>query len=1697
MRFVVLLTLVATALAQQNKNEYDRIFDQSTIKTKTSFKGGDTSYTFAYQAQMKTLNPVIKSQSTGIKFKCLVLVNFLNEGSGNFRVRMELQNPQFFATAENPSHNYQIPTQTNIPIKQDILQELQRHIFFRYRNGVVKHIFHKNNEETLVVNLKRGIINLFSVDTLQQNFDETPFSKKLEKTIHGICNCSYTVLNEKEDVYNITKTIHTDQCRNNRNVFLSSIQSENRNSDSSSNTIRQQTTMNIELYQVQSNFKIFSVNATGLTMLYLLGEKRQPVMGTTHQILRLVQEKKTSKTYDYPIWRARDLMFYSPPQRTTLHRLNYKDTQKLGQFVHDTLVKLSTDHGDVTKPFTKEYGFKMMTLVNTLRPMRFNQLNIVWDKCLGNPKIRDLFMRFYSMLRTYDSMNLLNRKLRDDAGYVKPGMMINYFQMMTSPDYTDRQMVVKMKEICSSYYVRTKSQVQRACLLTAATLRRRFCSEKMCLWLQMPTEIRRNMAIQKFITLSEFEQIDYIQIAKSGSHSQMIQPLMSIIKNNDVSIRVRRYAILALAPLARSQTRTRVTNHLLKLLLHDTKQHEDLRRAVFQVLLENPTPSIISTCANYMIKERSVNIRRFIFDRLQSIARSKPDEGFQESKPAAQSAINFIKTQNLVPSNLRWIPQHYSGILKSPATGFSNMKISWDSQIHYTNESFLPKYILGQFDAKIFGRRFNLMDFQLETQGVQEFLARLSGYSPKDASNQTDLRLHCDVRLFGTQWWRDSRTFQHKENSAGNTPSEKFYTWKKLAEFVRNGLKMNAQKVFIPVETIIRIPTPTGFPFVYNMTSLLMHKMENFVQTKTPSLLDIPSFFFKTQEFKGDLIHKQRSLLFARGSVYFESPIATAGFHHNKTLNISFDAQLSMKANIARMEYTTDLELPKQPEMVTIDNGIEMFVQHHIDAENKKTEFTYKGMPVPFHSDSHKFVQDKDDAKSPKTDFSKLAPTMFLKLKGKKDQQKQKVSKYLVTRSNGDITISENSPQVWRMIPTNGNTRVVTLMAPGKGFINIDKRTKRIRMSKEKKTYFIVDFVSEGIQLKTVLPTDQVSQPKDNLKDMMKNITNMVNHYRKAGLNLDEIENAQKMIDEMTCESNCVDVYHFYYDETQRRWRPTKESEQLTTTFIAEIQKTSKHHYQNELYKSSKCYWTFPIPYCLSGIISKDGDQAVMTTKQFFKPMIQKFKLHHDVEKIQMKLEPSGNDDNRKYTFTVTSENSDKKFEMVWQHDKKLRQFEFDVYPDVTESRDRFMCMKMKYPENTLDMSVSFDKKCQEQHFKLTNLDKSGKARLSTYSMDFDWMVKFDDSIPVSTKFIPRSKWFYRQLKKFTQDDEIDEDDYDETTRGENKRMRSVKGDGYVSLISANQIRVRVNNSKHGFEKIFRVPTYLDRMPFGSKSYTFIGQMSDKIDRSVCIHKGNQFRTFDQVVYQYDTKKTKCEYTLMKTYTKDVSNIEVYVNNLDKEMKQMRIIYGDSEIQIKPKNTNQIPEVLVNGRRQRITASSLSRDGNKVTLANGGVIDFVWIPETKALFFFTKEMGIEIYAGGRAVHIRMSRFMSGKIHGMCGDMNSEQDLEMRAPEMVEVEDVTLFGLSWIVNGKKCTSSGCQFQRKDFQRLRRTNNRETWSCTTLVALPQCFSGCYPKKTTTLQNVPVKCTGRDRNTVQRMMDVSATTECQCSC
>ena len=69
-------------------------------------------------------------------------------------------------------------------------------------------------------------------------------------------------------------------------------------------------------------------------------------------------------------------MFYIP-RRPSTKQLNYKDTQILSEFIHDTLVILSKD--DITKSFSKEFAFKVLQLVNTLRPMKFNQLNIVWN----------------------------------------------------------------------------------------------------------------------------------------------------------------------------------------------------------------------------------------------------------------------------------------------------------------------------------------------------------------------------------------------------------------------------------------------------------------------------------------------------------------------------------------------------------------------------------------------------------------------------------------------------------------------------------------------------------------------------------------------------------------------------------------------------------------------------------------------------------------------------------------------------------------------------------------------------------------------------------------------------------------------------------------------------------------------------------------------------------------------------------------------------------------------------------------------------------------------------------------------------------------------------------------------------------------------------------------------------------------------
>lgn len=857
--------------------------------------------------------------------------------------------------------------------------------------------------------------------------------------------------------------------------------------------------------------------------------------------------------------------------------------------------------------------------------------------------------------------------------------------------------------------------------------------------------------------------------------------------------------------------------------------------------------------------------------------------------------------------------------------------------------------------------------------------------------------------------------------------------------------------------------------------------MESFMQTKTPSLLDIPYFFLKTSDLKAQLTHKQRTILLVRGSFYYETPIATAGFHHNKTMNISLDAQLNMKSNIQTMEHNTELEMSKLPEVVTVESETEMFVRYMDRNENDIVKFTYRRMPASFEYNLNKYKmapntmkQQQDNEINPEEVHS----VFRFRLPNLRSPA------YLTTRSQGGVIV-DNSPHEWVIVPAPTNNQIVSLYSPKmSAYVFYDATSKDMKMSKVKRTYFFMNFTRDGhVTFESLVPVKISELPKD-AEQRVNRVSKMVDEMRQAQLEDKEMERAFKMINE-DFVSNAVDVMHMYYNEVSRTLEMTRET--APTFFLPEIQQLSKQNFDKEMRKIKNCNSKW-IPFCPYGVWSYG--QASKVTEKFFQPMVWGLMNKQDEQKFTFNVVPSGSDETKKYNFKLTSPTQET-FEMSWSHDTESRKMSFDVHQPTergTNQQDKMICLRFEYPRNTFQASISFAEDCRTHHLKLNSKTKdnsSPKEMRSLFSIDFDWLVRYDDSFPTSSKefikdlyesyasYFMEKSWWNQQLRYFKDEQSEESEQY--------------QGDGNIYLTSPTKLRLRINNTRHTCNYNMQLPTPLERIPYGSQHFTRAGQVASYFNKPVCIHRRNFFQTFDQVKFTYQIPNEKCEHVLVKTCSNDVPKMQVLVKK-ENQLKHIRILIQSSVIKIQPTSFSEIPEVIVDGERRTNILSNEKTD--EIALPNKMTVEFIWVSETYTLFVINKELGFELkMVAGQSLFVRMSSLLFGKVCGLCGDMNSEQDMELRTPEMVEVKDPNLFGFSWLVAGEQCSNQGCPFEGK--KKMRVQVDRQT--CTTQVAIPQCFSKCQSTKKKTFQNIPVTC----RNQETKMAAISASVDCRCPC
>ncbi|XP_066284068.1 vitellogenin-like [Branchiostoma lanceolatum] len=346
------------------------------------------------------------------------------------------------------------------------------------------------------------------------------------------------------------------------------------------------------------------------------------------------------------------------------------------------------------------------------------------------------------------------------------------------------------------------------------------------------------------------------------------------------------------------------------------------------------------------------------------------------------------------------------------------------------------------------------------------------------------------------------------------------------------------------------------------------------------------------------------------------------------------------------------------------------------------------------------------------------------------------------------------------------------------------------------------------------------------------------------------------------------------------------------------------------------------------------------------------------------------------------------------------------------------------------------------------------------------------------------------------------------TSKGQdvmNVSIHTPDEDAQISHIPIEQPKIKVD-----FSKILKmdVPLKLDwplgfplRFPSTKKSLKqqYLEVIFGSNQPAFCkIRPNDRIQTFDGVQYKY--KVGMCDHVLAKDSSPEESFL-VLVRKEDVEQpdKTFQVFLDGKKIELTTTQKSQSEEwtnkeeqvhVFIDGRQVEVNPLkarqilkdehdtnspvlfSLSRFGDKVIL-------------------MSQQHGLIVETDGHYVQVKVPSAYRGKLSGLCGNFDGEQDSEYEGPSQELYRSPSDFGLSYRIPSKDCQvndKKGLSVMRNArITRLNEFNKKET--CFSKVPIPQCPEG-YTKTESEPRELEFHCVPTELESTKRLIEVHKT-------
>ncbi|XP_009980901.1 PREDICTED: vitellogenin-2-like [Tauraco erythrolophus] len=868
------------------------------------------SYLYSYEGWVLNGLQEKSVAKAGVFFSSKLEISGLSENTYLLKIR----SPQF---EEYNGIWPRDPFTRSSKITQMVSSCFTRPFKFEYHSGRIGNIYGPEDCSDMCINIVRGILNMMQITIKKsQNVYELQ-----EAGIGGVCHTRYIIqADTKNSRISVTKTVDQNNCQEKLKKSVGMAYIYPCPVDTmKERLIKGTAAFSYKLKQSDSSTLITEVVSQQVYQISPLSEPTGvAVMEAKQQLILLEVRNERGSTPDVSMQSYGGLRYHFPSELPQMP-LQLIKTKNPEQRIVETLQHIVLNN---QQDFHDDVPYRFLELIQLCRIASADTLESIWRQFSDKPRYRRWLLSAVSATGTTEALKFIKTRIRNDD--------LNYLQTLLSISFAlhlmkaDEHSVPIAADLMTSSRIQKNPTLQQVACLGYSSVVHKYCSQ---------TSACPKEALQPIHDLAD-EAIsrgreDKMKLALKcignmgdpASIKRILKFLpVSSSSASEIPIDVQIDAIMALRKIAWKDPKT-VQGYLIQILADQSLPPEVRMMACAVIFETRPALPLITTIANVVMKESSLQVASFVYSHMKALSKSRLPYMYNIS-----SACNIAL--KLLAPKLDRLNYRYSKVVHI-SHYFDNYKVGAAGDVFVMNSpgTMFPSAIISKLTAYSAGSVADLVEVGVRVEGLTDVIMKqnipfaeyptykkikeigkaLLGW--KELPTETPL-ISAHLKLFGQElaYVSISKEVLHqamktvRESAVGNT------VIKRIASQIRSGIAGQwTQPVWLGELRYI-IPTCTGLPLEYGSYTTVLARAALSVDGKmTPPITGDfkPSKLFEsTMQIRADInpsLYVYTVATMGVNTEYFQHAVEIQGKILTR-VPMKFDAKIDMKLKNIKIE---------------------------------------------------------------------------------------------------------------------------------------------------------------------------------------------------------------------------------------------------------------------------------------------------------------------------------------------------------------------------------------------------------------------------------------------------------------------------------------------------------------------------------------------------------------------------------------------------------------------------------------------------------------------------------------------------------------------------------------------------------------------------------------------------------------------------